>query len=157
MGQEEEALIPPTLQMMPVADNLGLHNPNQEYWTEERILLCFEDWSMVKNSLQNYCENSGVAWTKEWDEVLNLARFDQGNVSTYNYDPNSESGSSSRRRRSSGSVNLWLSASSTFGTPIFFAWFVESGKQGEEQRESTGEESNDIDQVSDGIAPTRQE
>ncbi|GAA0174982.1 hypothetical protein LIER_28251 [Lithospermum erythrorhizon] len=91
MRQEEEALIPPTLQMMPVADNLG------------------------------------VAWTEEWDEVLNLAGFDQGNVSTYNYDPNSESGSSSRRRRSSGSENLWLLASSAFGTPIFFlqgSWFV---------------------------------
>ncbi|GAA0155236.1 hypothetical protein LIER_38048 [Lithospermum erythrorhizon] len=84
----------------------------------------FEDWTMVRNSLQSYCENSRVEWTEEWDEVLNIAGFDQGNCSNYNYDPNSDSRSSSRRRRSLGSENIWLSASSTFGSPMFFAGFV---------------------------------
>ncbi|GAA0144970.1 hypothetical protein LIER_42834 [Lithospermum erythrorhizon] len=81
-------------------------------------------WTMVLNSLQNYCEKSRVKWTEEWNEVLNIAGFDQGNCSTYNYDPTSDSGSRSRRRRSFGSENIWLSASSTFGSLMFFAGFV---------------------------------
>ncbi|GAA0164757.1 hypothetical protein LIER_20314 [Lithospermum erythrorhizon] len=76
---------------------------------------------LSKNTVKNY----RVEWTEEWDEVLNIAGFDQGQCSIYNFDPNSKSGSSSRRRRSSGSESIWLSASSNFGSLVFFfAGFV---------------------------------
>ncbi|GAA0147311.1 hypothetical protein LIER_07044 [Lithospermum erythrorhizon] len=182
MGQKEEALIPPTLQVMPVADNLGLHNPNREYWKEERILLYFEretrivmqfsleengltdnlqgpttenvvsdkyfeDWSMVKNSLQNYCENSGVAWMEEWDEVLNLAGEKRKRAANVTIVEQSIVHPKKRRFElllvQAGTSEIQKYSTETNPSSELVQ---ESGKQGVEQRESTGEESNDIDQ-----------
>ncbi|GAA0154986.1 hypothetical protein LIER_12818 [Lithospermum erythrorhizon] len=99
----------------------NLQGPSTENIITDRY---YEDWAIVRNSLHAYCANSGTKWSKDWDDVLNIAGYEEGNISLYNFDPNSNSGSSSRRRRSLGSDNIWLSASSNFGTPLFYAGFV---------------------------------
>ncbi|GAA0153878.1 hypothetical protein LIER_37808 [Lithospermum erythrorhizon] len=159
MGREQEDLMAYALpiQMIPNIGDLDPSDPNNDYWTEERILMYleretrismelslnenglsenlqipstekvisdryYEDWSMVRNLLHTYCNKSGVEWTKKW-EVLSIAGYDQCSNSFYNYDPTSELGSSARRRRSSRSESIWLSAASHFGTPSFLCRF----------------------------------
>ncbi|GAA0165092.1 hypothetical protein LIER_20581 [Lithospermum erythrorhizon] len=91
-------------------DENGLPNDLQRPSTENIITdRYYEDSAIVRNSLHAYYANSGTKWTEDWDEILNIAGYEQGNSSLYNFEPNLDSGSSSRRRRSSGSDNIWLS------------------------------------------------